>query len=63
MSTLREKQPFELWLSSIIGDRGVFAKTRADYLPRMKPNLAIEEHFTPGGASLLIGMGAIVVFT
>jgi hypothetical protein len=60
---MRQTQPFALWLSSIIGGRGVFAKTRADYLPRTKPNLAIEEHFTPGSASLLIGMGAVVVFT
>jgi hypothetical protein len=30
--------------------RGEFAKTRADYDPRLKLNLAIEEHFTPGAA-------------
>jgi hypothetical protein len=31
--------------------RGVFAKTRADYQPSHE-TLSIEEHFTPGAASL-----------
>src|ERR1700730_5443470 len=32
MPALRQKQSFELWLRSIIGVRGVIAKTRADHL-------------------------------
>jgi hypothetical protein len=63
MSALRQKQPFELWLSSIMGVAAYSQKDAPTITRRMKPNLAIEEHFTPRGASLLIGMGAIVVFT
>jgi hypothetical protein len=33
-------------------DRGVFAKHAPTICPGIKLNLAIEEHFTPGAASL-----------
>jgi hypothetical protein len=57
-NTIRQKQSFELWLSSYWG-LGVFAKTPADISRRMKLNLAIEEHFTLGAASLRVIISAI----
>src|SRR3979490_3442836 len=51
-SALRQKQSFELWLSSIIGVTAYSQKHAPTINPRMKLNLAIEEQFMPGAASL-----------